>query len=92
MFWSFSAVVSGIFCAFSATIPRFIHSRLSTGFPHVLRFSVSFGSFSLASPFVPVGDFVTCFCFFFFLVYIIFIFVCFLPSFFTGLLLCGCYI
>ena len=38
LFWSFSAVASGVFCAFSATILHcLIHSRLSTGFPHILR-------------------------------------------------------
>ena len=48
-------------------------------------------SFSLASPFVPVGDFVTFVSYFPF--YIIFILVyLFFPHFCTGLLLRGCYI
>ena len=69
------------------------------GGPGVLSFRKSCGSqfpsssFSLASPFVLEGDFVTCFCliFLYILFYVPVLVSVFFPHFCTGLLLRGCY-
>ena len=72
---TYSGVFLRSFLVFSSTIPHcFINSRLSTGFPHVYGFQFPSGSFSLASPCVPMGDFVTFVSFFPFCIILILMF------------------